>query len=52
MAAANEVRLEQALGKSYEQLRQAHIDDYTALFGRVELSLGASEAPEKLPTDL
>jgi alpha-L-fucosidase 2 len=51
MAAANEERLERALGKSYAQLRQAHIDDYTALYNRVELSLCASEAPEEMPTD-
>ncbi|GGI45602.1 alpha/beta hydrolase [Paenibacillus marchantiophytorum] len=51
VAAANEDRLQSAMAKSYEQLRQAHIDDYTALFNRVELRLGASEAAERLPTD-
>ncbi|AET60988.1 alpha-L-fucosidase [Paenibacillus terrae HPL-003] len=32
-------RLDRAAGKSYDQLRTGHIEDYQALFGRVELSL-------------
>ncbi|WP_150271309.1 glycosyl hydrolase family 95 catalytic domain-containing protein [Paenibacillus tepidiphilus] len=32
-------RLDRAAGKSYEQLRSSHIEDYRALFGRMELSL-------------
>lgn len=51
IAAANEIRLQQAMTKSYEQLRQSHIDDYKSLFERVELKLGPSEAPEQMPTD-
>ncbi|MDB4582278.1 glycoside hydrolase family 95 protein [Draconibacterium sp.] len=30
-------------GKSYEELKQKHIEDYQKLFGRVELDLGKSE---------
>ncbi|MBP1963771.1 glycoside hydrolase family 95 protein [Paenibacillus aceris] len=51
IAATNVERLQRAMAKSYEQLRQSHIDDYTALFNRVELKLGATEAAERMPTD-
>lgn len=51
LAAANRERLQQAMSKPYAQLRQAHIDDYTALYNRVELDLGESLAPEEMPTD-
>jgi alpha-L-fucosidase 2 len=37
-------------GKSYEDLKRDHIADHQALFRRVELDLGHSDA-EKLPTD-
>ncbi|GGG59022.1 glycoside hydrolase family 95 protein [Paenibacillus radicis (ex Gao et al. 2016)] len=43
--------LEGALAKSYDQLRAAHIADYKALFDRVKLQLGESEAADTLPTD-
>jgi len=36
--------------KSYAKLRKAHIDDYQALFNRVQLDFGASHAAN-LPTD-
>ncbi len=45
-------RLESAMGKSYEQLRQAHTADHRALFDRVELNLGPSIAPDDTPTDV
>ncbi len=38
-------------GKSYDQLRDAHIKDHQSLFGRVNLNLGTSEA-DKDPTDV
>jgi len=38
-------------GKSYEQLSQRHIDDYSELFGRVAINLGGKGANESLPTD-
>ncbi|NQV34206.1 MAG: glycoside hydrolase family 95 protein, partial [Phycisphaeraceae bacterium] len=37
--------------KSFEQLRQRHIDDYSDLFGRVAIDLGGKGATENLPTD-
>ncbi len=37
-------------GKSYAALREAHIADHQALFGRVSLNLGATEAADD-PTD-
>jgi len=39
-----------ALGKSYEQLLQAHLDDYQSLFNRVSLRLGDG-APSTATTD-
>ncbi len=38
-------------GKSFEQLSQRHIDDYSELFGRVAINLGGKGANENLPTD-
>jgi alpha-L-fucosidase 2 len=43
--------LEAAMLRSFEELRDSHIEDYTALFDRVELNLGERIAPEDLPTD-
>ncbi|MBY0145039.1 glycosyl hydrolase family 95 catalytic domain-containing protein [Neobacillus niacini] len=43
--------LEAAMGKTFEELRSSHIEDYKALFDRVELNLGERIAPECLPTD-
>ncbi len=37
-------------GKSYDELKQNHIDDYKNLFGRVELDLGKSELSNR-PTN-
>jgi alpha-L-fucosidase 2 len=37
--------------KNYEQLVQAHKEDYSALFGRVELRLGESPVAADVPTD-
>jgi alpha-L-fucosidase 2 len=36
---------------SFEQLYKKHIDDYSALFGRVSIDLGGKGANESLPTD-
>lgn len=43
--------LEKAMSKSFEEVRQSHIEDYKSLFDRVELDLGPAVAPENLPTD-
>lgn len=43
-------RLENASGKPYGQLLRRHEEDYQALFKRVSLELGASDAPD-LTTD-
>ena len=47
-------QLEIAAGKSYEQLKQAHIADYSDKFGRVKLELTAPQeaAKQELPTDV
>ena len=37
--------------KSYEQLYQRHVDDYSNLFGRVAINLGGTGTDESLPTD-
>lgn len=37
--------------KSYEQLYQRHVDDFSKLFGRVSIDLGGTPAGEALPTD-
>ena len=38
-------------GKSFEVLRQRHIDDYTKLFGRVSIDLGGKTSEQNIPTD-
>lgn len=43
-------RLNKAMTKSYERLKQAHTTDYQQFFNRVSLNLGNSTAPN-LPTD-
>ena len=48
--AANERILSAAAGKSYAVLRDAHLADHQALYGRCELELGTS-AQAALPTD-
>ena len=42
--------LEKAAGKSYEELKNAHIRDYSSLYDRVSLDLGGGEE-KHLPTD-
>lgn len=37
--------------KSYEQLYQRHVDDYSKLFGRVAIDLGGTGTDQSLPTD-
>lgn len=52
---AHEARCEQWLeaGSSlgYDALKQRHIEEHTALFGRVDLDLGTAAEAEALPTD-
>ena len=43
-------QLKSALEKDYLELKRAHIDDFLSFFGRVDLDLGESGAPER-PTD-
>ena len=38
-------------GKSFEQLCQRHVDDYSKLFGRVAIHLGGKGVKENLSTD-
>ncbi|MBT3194684.1 MAG: glycoside hydrolase family 95 protein, partial [Verrucomicrobia bacterium] len=37
--------------KSYEQIYEQHVEDYSQLFGRVAIDLGGAGAHESLPTD-
>ncbi|BBI32652.1 glycoside hydrolase family 95 protein [Cohnella abietis] len=50
-----ESRAEQAIAKGFERLKEAHVADYRALFARVEVELGTSDASNAeltfLPTD-
>jgi len=43
--------VQEASSKTYNELKQAHIDDYTRLFNRTQLYLGQSDMDE-LPTDV
>ncbi|WP_100407816.1 glycoside hydrolase family 95 protein [Bacillus solitudinis] len=43
--------LDKASSVTYDELKQAHIDDYQTLFNRVELDLGKSLIVEEIPTD-
>ncbi|MGB7157726.1 MAG: glycoside hydrolase family 95 protein [Tepidisphaeraceae bacterium] len=43
--------LSNASGKSYQQLRDAHVADYRALFDRVRIDLGAPTSQSREPTD-
>ncbi|SFI35146.1 alpha-L-fucosidase 2 [Paenibacillus sp. UNC496MF] len=43
--------LEAAAALPYETLRARHVDDYRALYDRVELELGPSAAPDAMDTD-
>ncbi|MEP5430105.1 MAG: glycoside hydrolase family 95 protein, partial [Flavobacteriaceae bacterium] len=38
-------------GKSFQELSQRHIDDYSELFGRVDIDLGGDKTTTYLPTD-
>lgn len=48
-----ETDIEQAMKKSYEQLKKEHIQEHQRLFRRVELQLQQSDSdpPDSLPTD-
>ncbi|MCG5214844.1 glycosyl hydrolase family 95 catalytic domain-containing protein [Streptosporangium sp. KLBMP 9127] len=41
--------VDQAAGRSFDQLKQAHLDDYRALFDRVRLNIG--QQTPTIPTD-
>jgi len=43
--------IEQATSKTYENIKQDHINDYSKLFNRTQIYLGKSEL-DKLPTDI
>lgn len=40
-------RISEAVAKGYEEVKKDHIADYTSLYGRVKLNLGASQLPTK-----
>ena len=45
-------QINSAANRSYDQLRQAHTEDYRSLFDRVSLDLGTStKSQQQLPTD-
>ncbi len=44
-------KLEHARKKTYEELLEAHIRDYTALYGRVQFELGDLSEYDRIPTD-
>lgn len=44
--------LEDASGKSYEQLLQEHIEDYQSYFNRMSLHLAGDPEKDRLPTDV
>jgi alpha-L-fucosidase 2 len=46
-----EQHLDAVKGKTYEQLLRNHQTDYRELFDRMEFQLGASVAPDNMPTD-
>ncbi|WP_168735720.1 glycoside hydrolase family 95 protein [Cohnella fermenti] len=46
-----EERLSACDGRTYEQLKDRHIEDYRRLFGRMELRLGTPDAVDR-PTDV
>jgi alpha-L-fucosidase 2 len=49
--ALNRETLRRVAGKSYDELRAAHIADHQRLFRRVSIDLGRNPAAEALPTD-
>ena len=49
-AAASQTALDRASARSWDAIRQSHVDDYQTLFQRVRLDLGTSPAAEQ-PTD-
>jgi alpha-L-fucosidase 2 len=50
-AAQTKAAIAAASAKSYEQLRDAHVADYTTLFNRCSLELGTPSQQSKLSTD-
>lgn len=44
--------LQSAYDTDYKQLRERHVKDYRALYGRVELELGSCENYDSIPTDI
>ena len=51
-AALNRETLRKVAGRSYDELRAAHIEDYQRLFHRVAIDLGRDAAAEARPTDV
>lgn len=47
----NEAILSNAMSKSFEELKEEHIQDYQNLFNRVDISLGEAKAEQSLETD-
>ena len=45
-------RLDTVMAKEYDDLKQAHIEDYQELFNRVKINLGTTKQPEKMTDEL
>ena len=45
-------RLAALEGKSYDEIKAAHVQDYQALYNRVKLNLGATSLPDKTTDEL
>lgn len=43
--------LSRAMKQSFDEIKQSHVADHTALFGRVGIDLGGSEAEMDIPTN-
>lgn len=50
-SAAAAADLRHAMEISYDKLRSVHLDDYQALYGRVQLHLGPRQAPGEITTE-
>lgn len=48
----NTERLEAAMNLSYESLKELHVQDYAALYGRLQFSLGNPRIEQDMDTDL
>ncbi|MBQ7955579.1 MAG: glycoside hydrolase family 95 protein [Lachnospiraceae bacterium] len=47
-----QAQIEKAAAQSYEALKQRHVEDYRALYGRVDFYLGGLTEFDRVPTDV